>query len=246
MRQQTSTIAAVFVGVLAVLMIVVVYQSQLNQDPRSQNQLASSGDSTKDGRCGRQGTYDLIKRELFRRAAQVRGSDQKSFDQLAAYSVVRMDAPLLRGHDKEVDSIQCSGSLALDLPPGVASVGGRRTLTADINYALQSAADGTGEVLTLLDADAVIAELATLGRVRQQTEEPLNPVEKPSQAPPVVSSVKPAVPRPASPLVSPPTLKREAEQINRMKPDSDSVNRLKQDFNCRDANTSNDICYLRR
>ena len=38
-------------------------------------------------RCASKATYDLIKRDLFRRAAQLRGSDQAAFDQLAAYAV---------------------------------------------------------------------------------------------------------------------------------------------------------------
>ena len=46
-------------------------------------------------RCGSQATYDIIKRELFRRAAALRGSDQAVFGKLADYSVVRIDRPLL-------------------------------------------------------------------------------------------------------------------------------------------------------
>ena len=98
--------------------------------------------------CAAQSTYDLIQRELFRRAAALRGSDQAAFDKLAAYAVVRVDRPLLASEDEATGAIGCTGSLTLDLPPGVAVVGGRRTLPADIGYTLQGAADGNGQVLT--------------------------------------------------------------------------------------------------
>ena len=41
-------------------------------------------------------------------------------------------------------AVSCSGSLSLDLPPGVGVVGGRRTLSADVDYVVQQAADGSG------------------------------------------------------------------------------------------------------
>ena len=80
-----------------------------------------------------QATYDLIKRELFRRAAQLRGSDQAAFDKLAAFAVVRMENPVMESEDSATGAVNCSGSLSLDLPPGVAAVGGRRTLMSDVD-----------------------------------------------------------------------------------------------------------------
>ncbi|HEU5285557.1 MAG TPA: hypothetical protein VFU20_03470, partial [Sphingomicrobium sp.] len=153
--------------------------------------------------CGSQKTYDLIKRELFRRAAQVRGSDQAAFDRLATYSVVRMDAPMLRSHDEELGTVSCAGSLALDLPPGVAVVGGRRTLNANIGYAIQPAADGSGDVVTLSNADAIITPLATLARVAVPAEDPLAPA--PAGSAPVVIPPLTGEPAPMPAPVAPPS-----------------------------------------
>ena len=47
----------------------------------------------------------------------------------------------------------------------MAVVGGRRTLTSDVDYTVQPAADGSGNVVLLRNADAIIAPLATLARV---------------------------------------------------------------------------------
>ena len=120
--------------------------------------------------CASNQTYDLIKRELFRRAAQLRGSDQAAFDQLSAYAVVRMENPVMESQDNASGAVNCSGNLSLDLPPGVRIVGGRQTLTSDVDYTVQAAADGSGKIVLLRSADAVIAPLATLARANQQAQ----------------------------------------------------------------------------
>ena len=65
------------------------------------------------------------------------------------------------------DAVNCSGSLSLDLPPGLAVVGGRRTLSADVDYTVQPAADGSGNVVLLRNADAIVTPLATLARLER-------------------------------------------------------------------------------
>ena len=68
--------------------------------------------------CASSATYDKIKLELFRQAAEVRGRDQAAFDKIAAYSVVRVEEPVLRARDEALGTITCTARLALDLPPG--------------------------------------------------------------------------------------------------------------------------------
>jgi uncharacterized protein YecT (DUF1311 family) len=60
----------------------------------------------------------------------------------------------------------------------VGIVGGRRTLTADVDYTIQPAADGSGNVVVLRNADAIISSLATLARVN----EPVVSTPPPGQA----------------------------------------------------------------
>src|SRR5207302_5911341 len=97
--------------------------------------------------------------ELFARAAQLRGSDQAAYAQMAGYAVVRMENPALEGQDSASGAVTCMGSLSLDLPPGVAMSGGRRTLMSDVDYTV----DASGNV-ALKNADAIAAPLATLAR----------------------------------------------------------------------------------
>jgi len=100
-----------------------------------------------------------------------------------------MENPVMESSDSATGAVNCSGSLSLDLPPGVAVVGGRRTLTSDIDYSVQPAADGRGMVVLLRNADPIIAPLATLAR----TAQPQPPQETPvaNEAAPVA---EPGVP----------------------------------------------------
>ena len=234
MQRLNPTAIALLGGLIVLLVLVLLFAGGRggNKDKLSDEQAAArNAASDPEKRCGSQKTYDLIKRELFRRAAQVRGSDQATFDRLATYSVVRMDAPMLRSHDEELGTIACAGSLALDLPPGVAVVGGRRTLTANIGYAIQPAADGSGDVLTLSNADSIITPLATLARVGAPADGPLAAApagQGPVVIPPLTGEPSP-LPSPVSPPqdagASPPAPRPTASPS----------------FNCRSARTRGEI-----
>ena len=174
------------IGGLVVLVLLVAYfatSGNGDQDKLSENEVARSEQQAKppatEKVCASNQTYDLIKRELFRRAAQMRGSDQAAFDQLSGYAVIRMENPVMESQDNASGAVNCSGSLSLDLPPGVAVVGGRRTLSADVDYTVQPAADGSGAVVLLRNADAIIAPLATLARLGQAAPAPAPAPAKP-------------------------------------------------------------------
>ena len=200
MRRLTPlNIALIAAGVLILALIAWTVASSRRDNPDRLTDIPSAAlpraaDPAK--RCAAQSTYDLIKRDLFRRAAALRGSDQAAFDRIASYSVARVDQPLLDNQDDLTGAVTCSGTLTLDLPPGVAVVGGRRTLTAHIGYLLQRSADGNGDVLTLARADAIVTPLATLARVGRPPADPL--------APAPIDPLVPA-PLPTEPVAVPPS-----------------------------------------
>jgi hypothetical protein len=172
MRRLNWTTIALIGGLALVLIVIAYFATSRNpdQDKLSDTQLTTPEVPSIEKRCASSATYELIKRELFRRAAQMRGSDQAAYDKLAAYAVVRMENPVMESEDKGSGGVNCSGSLSLDVPPGVAVVGGRRTLMADVDYTVQPAADGSGPVVLLRNADAIIAPLATLARVAEPAQ----------------------------------------------------------------------------
>jgi len=169
-RNPSWTTLALVAGLLLVVLVGVYFATRGNpeQDKLSLNELAQNEQQAKapapEKLCASKQTYDLIKRELFRRAAQLRGSDQAAFDQLSGYAIVRMENPVMESQDNSSGAVNCSGSLSLDLPPGVVAAGGHRTLTSDVDYTVQPAADGSGNVVLLRNADPIVTPLATLAR----------------------------------------------------------------------------------
>jgi hypothetical protein len=181
MRQTNWTIVALIGGLILLVIIVAYLATRGNsaQDKLTNPEISSTPAATHEKLCASKSTYDLIKAELFRRAAQLRGSDQAAYDKLSAYAVVRMENPVMESEDSSTGAVNCSGSLSLDLPPGVAVVGGRRSLMADVDYTVQPAADASGTVVLVRNADAIVAPLATLARVA----EPAAPAETNEVAP---------------------------------------------------------------
>lgn len=152
--------------------------------------------------CASQTTYDAIRGELFRRAAQVRGSDEQGYKRLSDFALLRMNGPVARGIDDQLKSVSCTGTAVLSLPPNVEVAGGRRTLSGDVDYMIQPAADGTGNVVRLGNADSIVVPLATLARINAPQSAPLtppaaqNPVNETAPASPAPQPQQPAQPAP--------------------------------------------------
>jgi hypothetical protein len=221
------------IGGLVVLALLVAYfatrrnpdQDKLVQNEAAQNQQQAKA-PTPEKTCASKQTYDLIKRELFHRAAQLRGNDQAAFDQLSSYAVIRMENPVMESQDAATGAVNCSGSLSLDLPPGVSVVGRRQTLAADVDYTVQPAADGSGDVVLLRNADAIIAPLATLARVNQPPSVP----QAGTQA--ETNGVAPAEPQAPPPVEQPPASPA---------PPARPTSAARPSFDCARARTSGEV-----
>jgi hypothetical protein len=177
-----ALVAAIAVGVLLASSVWTDRWSGKGEVP--ENAVAEKKAQDPQAWCAAQSTYDAMKRELFRRAAQVRGSDEQAYGRLADFALLRVNGPVVRGVDDQVQSVSCSGTVVLDLPPGVAVAGGRRALSGDVDYMIQPAADGTGKVVRLGNADAIVVPLATLTRTG-------TPQAQPPAAPGEVNTVGP-------------------------------------------------------
>jgi hypothetical protein len=204
-RLNWTTIA--LIGGLLLLVLVIAYfatRGNADQDKLTNANVTATTAASHEKACASKATYDLIKRELFKRAAQLRGSEQAAYDQLSGYAVARMQNPVMESEDRTTGAVHCSGSLSLDLPPGVAVVGGRRTIVADLDYTVQQAADGSGPVVLLSNADAIVAPLATLARVAQPAPEPTPPVvTNQVETPAIVAPAPTGPPQPAPPVPTP-------------------------------------------
>lgn len=242
MRRPTPAVIGLVLASLCILILgLLLIRLRGNASEKQSNTPTSSvaADDVRK-RCAAQRTYDGIKQEIFRRAVVTRGSGQAPFDRLSAYSVARMERPLLTDYDKELGTIRCSGRLSLDLPPGVEVVGGRRILSADIDYVLQPAADGSGDVVMLEGADSIIVPLATVA----ESSVPSAPITR--QSPPAedlaslpddLSDRAIEIPRERD-VQLPPSAREKA-------PVTVPTARAKPSFNCRYARTRSEIAVCR-
>src|SRR5437762_3072311 len=88
----------------------LILADKLTSNAIATNEVAATRATPPEKRCATQATYDLIKRELFRRAAQQRGSDQAAYDQLTGFAVARMENPVVESEDSTTGAVNCSGS----------------------------------------------------------------------------------------------------------------------------------------
>src|SRR4051794_41093085 len=124
MRPVGNIAAVVVTGALALLLIIYVFTGSTSVRPQNSPH------------CTSVQALDQIKSELFRRAGQVRQADGEAFANVAHYTIVRAASRMVRQHHPGSDAVTCTGSIALDLPPGVAVVGERRSLASEIVYDL--------------------------------------------------------------------------------------------------------------
>lgn len=114
--------------------------------------------------CASEATYDRLKELAFDEAARIRRQDPRALDALAEAAVVRMEQPVAKSRDEALNVTVCTGRFILELPPGAENAfDGERRLTADIEYAAQAAADGSGLVYHMEGAEPIIYRLATVG-----------------------------------------------------------------------------------
>jgi uncharacterized protein YecT (DUF1311 family) len=132
-----------------------------------------------DRACASEQTYDRLKELAFDAAARIRGDGAPQLDAIADAAVVRMENPLVRERDEELGVTTCSGRFILELPPGSEDAfNGERRLTADVEYAAQTAADGSGLVYQMEGAEPLIYRLATVGGLARAQARPV-PVPAP-------------------------------------------------------------------
>ena len=190
----TPAMAALIAGGVVILLVVVWFVSGNRnpaQDRLSNPQIEQTAQSDSSKRCSARATYDLVKRELFRRAGESRGDDQPVFAQVAAAAVLRVENPVLEG--EENGALNCSGTFYIDLPPGVATAGGQHNLMANLDYMLLP-----NGAIDLRNPEAITGPLASLQRVAEPLPEPPpNPnavVPEGNAAASVSASVQPGPP----------------------------------------------------
>ncbi|HEX8623950.1 MAG TPA: hypothetical protein VF782_02610, partial [Allosphingosinicella sp.] len=163
----------------------------------------------------------------------------------AASAVVRMEEPVVKSRDDELNVTVCSGRFILELPPGAENAfDGKRRLDAEVEYAAQAAVDGSGLVYQMDGAEPIIYRLATFGLEGQPARleaggpgglAPAPPAAAPAE-PVLMPPVAEAAPRPAP---SPPmrTAQRPQETAPAPAPAPATRVTVRPSFNCRYGKT---------
>lgn len=207
---------------IPVLLALIAAPACKKLEPRAEVEAREEKQETKARRlqeaCASQASYERLKAVAFDQARDMRGGEAALLDRLAANTVVRMEEPVVKSRDEVLNVTVCTGTMVIDLPPGVEKAfDGARRLEAKVEYAAQAAADGSGLVYSLEGAEPIITRLAAFGSTSggdtqlaqaepQGTPQPgaPAPVPAPVAAPaPAATPAPPPVAAPAPPPAPP-------------------------------------------
>lgn len=178
--------------------------------------------------CASELTYDRLKEYAFDEAQRIRGRDERLLDDIATASLVRMEDPVVRSRDEELNVTVCTGRFILELPQGAANAfDGERRLTAQVEYAAQAAVDGSGLVYQMTGAEPIIYRLATVGGVAVAAAPRQMATAEPAPQPPNAAPAPVQAPAPA------PAPIRERREARAEAP----AGNARPSYNCRHAGT---------
>src|SRR4051794_16209760 len=84
-----------FFGLIVAASLSLLACGPRNQDKLADNELATAvggKEAVPDTRCGAQAVEDEVKRQLFARAAEIRGSNADDYASIAGFSLIEIDA----------------------------------------------------------------------------------------------------------------------------------------------------------
>lgn len=195
-----------------------------NQDKLEDSELAGAQSGTRaqaDTRCTSVAVSDEIKRQLFARAAEIRGSNADNYAKIAGFALLDTSAATPVAAVAASELADCRGRLILRLPAGLKVAGGRTSLSGDVSY---SVAPGIRGIVTLGQSDSIAIPLATLTQNRAVDSPAAPPATPPS------SEISPTV---ADPVV-----------VHRSEPDQlapvETTNAGRPSFDCRRARSASE------
>ena len=209
--------------------------------------------------CASRLTYARLKEYVFDEAARIRNSDPGGLDPLAAHSIVRMEDPVVKSRDDKLNITVCTGRFVLNLPPGIQDAfNGQTFIQADVEYAAQAAADGSGLVYSMNGAEPIIYRIATLGLPTRPMPRVIaapavaakgkdTEVDLAAAGPPRSASMPPPVHRATKTIAAaqaPPPMNRPAARPEQV-PARQATANTSPSFNCRHAKTPSEMMVCR-
>ena len=165
----------------------------------------SSAMATRSGAalCWSSAASQAIKRELFRRAAQVPGSNPAALERISDYSLIRFT---LVGPDSDAhgsEAVSCKARIVMDLPLGVTAADGRQSLSGSVRYSLPGRGAGGGS-MSLSIEPTIVKALALLPATSSAKGTPQQqPTITPEQQPMITPEKQPMITPEKQPSVTP-------------------------------------------
>ena len=153
------------------LLLVLIFAARSGGNPDRLDDTAAAGlpeVEENSAECSSNAIVNALKRGLFEAAAQGRPADAEAFRQVASAAVARMENAALESEAGE--RLDCSGSLAIDLPPGIVGSGGRRHLLGNVDYSVERG----GGAVNIRNAASLVNALAALSRSSNGVTSPIN------------------------------------------------------------------------
>jgi hypothetical protein len=110
----------------------------------------------------------MLRDQIFDQAIVNAKDATQNLNNLRSAIVGRIESPLLQGHDPALKRTQCAGRLVFGLPPSVfKAFDGATSLSADVTYAVQPAADKSGIVVTAEGVTPIVDQLVTASQKKR-------------------------------------------------------------------------------
>jgi hypothetical protein len=125
-------------------------------------------DENPEANCAGQSVVDSLRDQVFDAAIAEAKEGTQNLNNLRASVIGRIESPVLQGHDDLLKKTQCGGKFVIPLPPTTRKAfDGAASLTANISYSVQPAADTSGLVVIPLGIEPLISTLVAATQKRR-------------------------------------------------------------------------------
>lgn len=148
--------------------------------------------------CSNRAAHGLVQRELFARAARLRGADGAGISAVGERALARVGLTGALGSGG--GGASCTGWVAIDLPPGAVVDGGRSNLNAEVGFTLVPAGVGGVRLAALSGTEGLVQSLSSLARAPENEPPAGSTVELAAapnlrEAPPEIASSRASEPQ---------------------------------------------------
>lgn len=155
------TLYALIAGAVILIAVIIYFATRgsTNQDRIDDGAaFEAPADAEASAACSGTAINDRVKQALFRNAAAARDGVDQTYAKIADAAFIRMENAALEA--EAADGLQCTGSVSIQLPPGIVASGGRRNLMGNVDYTVSP--DGGG--VSIRDDSGLTVALSGLTR----------------------------------------------------------------------------------